>query len=91
MLITGNTKKITAIGKFADCKDVMQWQRSISNHMYWVATSSDGNGELAVAKWKSLLNHIQNIHEGHDDPLFPKCLHPPLTERKKKWLKKGNF
>ncbi|KAJ8043860.1 hypothetical protein HOLleu_11148 [Holothuria leucospilota] len=56
--------------------------------MYWVAASTpDGNGDM-FAKWLSVANHIQNVHD-HDSQLFPKCLHGPLDEpeRKKKWLK----
>uniref|UniRef100_A0A671W0Z0 THAP-type domain-containing protein n=1 Tax=Sparus aurata TaxID=8175 RepID=A0A671W0Z0_SPAAU len=40
---------------------------------------------VTVAKWTSLLNHIQNIHVP-DNPLFPECLHAPSND-KKKWLK----
>jgi hypothetical protein len=51
--------------------------KSIINHLYWAAASSpDQDGELKLAKWKSLCNHIINVHnEGR--------------ERKKKWLKPG--
>ncbi|KAJ8369579.1 hypothetical protein SKAU_G00096070 [Synaphobranchus kaupii] len=38
-----------------------------------------------LAKWTSLLNHVQNVHV-HENQLFPKCLHPPSTA-KSKWLK----
>lgn len=63
-------------------------------HLHWVAASTpDGDGERMLFKWLSLLNHIANIHHGHDnlivklnhqikmlEPvcLFPACVHIPL-------------
>ena len=62
------------------------------NHMFWCAASTDDDDEdLKEAKWLSITNHIMNKHSGHEDPLFPQCLHGRLhgRERKKKWLKPG--
>ncbi|KAK3586073.1 hypothetical protein CHS0354_033196 [Potamilus streckersoni] len=59
--------------------------------MYWVAASTpDGNKSVMLAKWRSLVNHIQNIHDGYGD-LFPKYSHDKLVghKTKKKWLKPG--
>ncbi|XP_051727731.1 uncharacterized protein LOC127500556 isoform X3 [Ctenopharyngodon idella] len=78
------TKKLDAISKKKDCNKIKMWQKSIKNHLYWSASSSS-NGEETVAKWTSLLNHIQNVHV-HKNPLFPQCLHPPSSD-KNKWLK----
>ena len=68
----------------------MAWEKSITNHLYWVASSTkDEEAELREAMWASLVNHMQNIHEGHSD-LFPACLHGDLQEeRPKKWLETG--
>jgi hypothetical protein len=65
--------------------------KSIINHLYWAAASfPDQDGVLKLAKWKSLCNHIINVHNGHS-PLFAICEHGELEgrERKKKWLKPG--
>ncbi|XP_057195137.1 uncharacterized protein LOC130557432 isoform X2 [Triplophysa rosa] len=78
------TKKVDAISKEKDCKKIKMWLKSIKNHLYWSAGGSS-SGEETVAKWTSLLNHIQNVHV-HENPLFPKCLHPPSAD-KYKWLK----
>ena len=75
-----------AIGKKKGCEIVGRWARSISNHMYWCAATSDGDGEMVQQKWFSILNHVANIHEGHGDK-FPKCEHGDLEERE--WIKKG--
>ena len=29
--------------------------------------------------WKSVTNHIQDIHDGHSE-LYPECVHGPLDE-----------
>ena len=58
------------------------------NHMYWSAVSTpDDEGELRIAKWRSVVNHIQNVHEGHGD-LFPECAHGELQGKdgKKRWI-----
>ncbi|XP_037508895.2 uncharacterized protein LOC119385549 [Rhipicephalus sanguineus] len=83
----GVNKKLQTAAKQSDCKELLPWIKSITNHMYWAAASSHGNKELIVPKWKSLLNHVQGIHE-HDDELFPSCLHGKIEPRE--WLKKDS-
>jgi hypothetical protein len=81
----GLSKKLELLAKQKGCENVREWIKSISNHMYWCAASSENeSGDLILAKWLSLGNHLQNIHNGHSD-LFPDCLHPELQERN--WLK----
>jgi solute carrier family 8 (sodium/calcium exchanger) len=82
----GVFKKLEASGKKKKCKQVGDWARSVSNHLYWCAASSEGDGELVLEKWLSVLNHITNIHDGHGK-LFPSCLHGELEDRD--WIKKG--
>jgi len=73
-----------------DCKLLKRWLHSIKNHVYWSATSTT-SGPEKVARWTSVVNHLQNIHV-HDDPLFPKCEHPErATTDANKWLKPGKF
>ncbi|XP_070412113.1 uncharacterized protein [Nothobranchius furzeri] len=82
----GLSKKMTKIAQNKDCAELSRWLRSLKNHIYWTAASSSTPQER-VAKWTSILNHVQNIHS-HDDPVFPRCLHPQRTSRdKSKWLK----
>ncbi|KAJ4930933.1 hypothetical protein JOQ06_025234 [Pogonophryne albipinna] len=51
-----------------------------------VSTPS-GQGAQIVAKWESVVSHVQNVHTGHGD-LFPSCIHGRLEGREshKKWL-----
>lgn len=86
MILSGVFKKLEALGKAKKSEVVGQWARSISNHIYWCAMSSDGNGELVYEKWTSILNHVCNIHEGHGQQ-FQICEHGDLEDRA--WIKKG--
>lgn len=64
-----------AVAKQKDCELAGEWKRSIVNHIYWSASSTkDGDGEMMVEKYKSVLNHIRNIHDGHGEK-YPKCAH----------------
>ena len=42
---------------------------------------------MLEAMWKSVNNHIQDVHDGHSE-LYPECAHGPLDEdeRDKEWL-----
>lgn len=89
-LSTAVQKKVHALAKQKNCDDLLGWEKSINNHVYWVASSTqDQEEELRGAKWNSLGNHIQGIHSGHS-AIFPTCLHGDLQEeRAKNWLKPG--
>lgn len=93
-IFTGLGKKIDAISKGKDCAVVAQWKKSIVNHIFWCAASTDDDdGEMKEAKWLSITNHIINKHNGHDNDRFPRCLHGHLhgREKKKKWLEPGKW
>jgi len=78
-VVKGLIKKLESLGKQRDCKVVQEWTKSILNHLYWSAASST-TGEEAVAKWVSVANHIQNVHE-HENWLFPACLPGDVSDR----------
>ncbi|KAL1434625.1 hypothetical protein MTO96_011490 [Rhipicephalus appendiculatus] len=59
------------------------WIRSIINHLYWVAAMGQGDGDLVVSMWRSLLNQVCDKHDGHDGP-YEKCLHEQLEDRE--WM-----
>ena len=79
----GLSKRIETLGKQRNCEVVLPWRRSSVNHLYWCGCTSK-SGEEAVEKWKSITNHVQNVHH-HDSGLFPVCAHAPLDERS--WLR----
>ena len=89
--LSGIGKKIDALAKQKDCDTAGLWRRSIVNHLYWVAaTAPEGNEDMLEEMWKSVTNHIQDIHIGHGD-LFPECAHGALDEEEgnKEWLEPG--
>ncbi|XP_034070943.1 uncharacterized protein LOC117545323 isoform X2 [Gymnodraco acuticeps] len=84
----GLSKKLLKLTQNKDCDTKLKrWLRSIKNHVYWSATSTT-SGPEKVARWTSLVNHLQNVHV-HDDPLFPKCTHPvgAASDANKPYLK----
>ncbi|XP_052458985.1 uncharacterized protein LOC128017581 isoform X2 [Carassius gibelio] len=86
----GLSKKLEKLSRNKDCQVLRNWLVAIKNHIYWSAMSST-EGPEKVAKWKSLLNHIQNVHI-HEDPVFPKCAHADrVTRDPSKWLKPGTM
>ncbi|KAK5899460.1 hypothetical protein CesoFtcFv8_008940 [Champsocephalus esox] len=74
--------KLAGLKKFAL---VAEWMRSILYHLYWCAATSEGDADMLEARWKSMCNHIANIHV-HENPLFAKCKHGPI---KRKWFEPG--
>lgn len=81
-------KKLLAAGKFRGYEQLARWAQSVSNHLYWCASSSEGNDSEIVPKWVSLCNHVINIHL-HDSEAFPECLHGNLENENKDWILEG--
>ncbi|XP_055062144.2 uncharacterized protein [Misgurnus anguillicaudatus] len=85
----GLSKKVEKISREKDCSLVKKWHKSIINHLYWSATSS-ASGPEKLAKWTSIINHIQDIHT-HSDPAFPRCKHAQrLSKDRRKWFQPGS-
>ncbi|XP_075526246.1 uncharacterized protein LOC142557944 [Dermacentor variabilis] len=82
-VVKGVHKKLLAVAKRNDFKELKEWTQAVGNHLYWSAASSEGHKELIVPKWKSLLNHVRDIHS-HEHALFPSCLHGDIEPRN--WL-----
>ncbi|XP_068757420.1 uncharacterized protein [Montipora capricornis] len=87
-MATNISKKIEALAKKKSCAVLGDWKQSISNHLYWCAASSSGDGKQVEAKWLSISNHVTNVHEGHSQA-FPRCSHGPL-QQERKWLRRGS-
>ncbi|XP_077495750.1 uncharacterized protein LOC144106741 [Amblyomma americanum] len=79
-------KRLVAASKNTGCGDLRHWVQPVVNHLYWCVSVSAGDGKLLVAIWKSMLNHVANVHTGHGDP-YPRCLHDSIPNGK--WLSPG--
>lgn len=92
LLYLGLKKKISSLGKQKGFEIIGLWKRSINNHVYWIASSTpDGNPDIMKAKWRSLLNHLHNIHTDHSEK-FPHCLHDPIPEDDDRdWFQPGKL
>lgn len=82
----GLKKKLAAASKIRGCELIALWSHSIVTHLYHAVVVGAGNGELAVAVWLSMLNHVQDIHDGHSQ-LYRTCQHGQLEPRK--WIYPG--
>ncbi|KAL1276430.1 hypothetical protein QQF64_036053 [Cirrhinus molitorella] len=92
LVTVGLEKALDAAGKERECEDLKLWRPASINHLYWTAASTpNGDADVMEAKWKSMVNHVQDIHE-HDTSAFPCCAHPPLEgeARNKEWLEPGS-
>ena len=81
-------KVLSKIAKEKGNEDIQQWVKACEKHVYWSATTtSNGDGKVIWAKFKSFLSHIVNKHTGLEDPKFNKCAHGEIPDRK--WLDPG--
>ncbi|XP_077551794.1 uncharacterized protein LOC144165999 isoform X2 [Haemaphysalis longicornis] len=82
----GIKKKLVAVSKRAECAELQEWVQPVVNHLYWCVAVSKGDGLLLVAMWRSMLNHVVNVHSGHGDA-YPRCVHDGIPDGK--WLLPG--
>ena len=88
-IVKGLTKKLTKAGKEKGNELILSWVKAIRRHLYWcVLSTKQGFGNLIVAKWKSVVRHIANLHTDHPEPLYKSCPHGPIEPRE--WIKQGN-
>ncbi|CAN7948784.1 unnamed protein product, partial [Ixodes hexagonus] len=79
----GVKKELLAAMRSPTCAELALWSRPVQNHLCWAAASSEGNPDLIVPKWLSVLNHVRDIHN-HRDSRFSSCAHGELEPRD--WL-----
>ena len=88
-VVKGITKKLIKAGKEKGNEKLLVWVKAIRTHLYWCALSTkQGFGDLIIAKWKSVIRHIANLHTNHPDSLYANCPYGPLEPRD--WIKLGD-
>ncbi len=81
-------KKLIQAGKEKGMERIADWVKGIKRHLYWcVLSTKQGFSALIGAKWESIMGHISNMHDNHENKLFTKCAHQELEPRK--WIKPG--
>ncbi|XP_072006315.1 uncharacterized protein [Engystomops pustulosus] len=83
-------KKMLAASKVRSCSTLSAWIAPVKNHLWWSARNSEGNPDLLVEKWVSVIHHAINKHEWSEAQLYHKCSHPPLPNETK-WLKEDSI
>ncbi|CAB4020840.1 Hypothetical predicted protein [Paramuricea clavata] len=82
----GVKKKLLKASKTKKFKEIKLWIGSIVNHVYWVAISTTNEKEREE-KWRSLLNHIMDVHVHEENKIFQRCTHGELDRA---WIKAGS-
>ena len=83
-MFIGAKKKLAHLSTNEECSIIGDWIKNITNHLYWcVASATDGDGEDIIKRWKSLMDHICDIHDDYYHANLS------LQERRKKWLTPG--
>ncbi|KAG0421233.1 hypothetical protein HPB47_002866, partial [Ixodes persulcatus] len=77
----GIKKKIDSVLGTKAHNVLRKWKRTIIRHLYWCARTSNGDGELVLAKWRSIMRHVIDVHV-HIDPLHPACAHGEIKDLK---------
>ncbi|KAH7931627.1 hypothetical protein HPB49_026333 [Dermacentor silvarum] len=57
----GIRKKLATASRRAGCNAILAWTEAIINHLYWCACACGGNGDMLVAAWRSMLNHVRDF------------------------------
>jgi solute carrier family 8 (sodium/calcium exchanger) len=87
--VSGLKKKLLKVAKLKGCEIVKGWVQSITNNIYWIASSTpDGDKDLMLAKFDSVVDHIMDVHS-HSNALFPRCMHGHLEHRE--WITPGKI
>ncbi|KAL9958117.1 hypothetical protein ACROYT_G035088 [Oculina patagonica] len=87
------SKKLGSAANKRGCGELKPWIPSIINHLWWSATTCEGNPELLKEKWCSVIHHVTNRHEWPGNQHYHKCAHEPYTPEafhRKKWLTPGS-
>ena len=83
------SKRLVAAGKASSCRALLPWIQSIINHLWWSAQTCNGDRQLLVEKWTTIVHHIVKVHSWTNCHKFHHCDHDDLsqdTQRKKNWL-----
>ena len=72
------------------CDIINDWLRCIRRPLYWrVQYTIIGFEEFIIARWKSIVRHMDDQNCNPLDPLFLSCAHDEIQERK--WKPIGNI
>ena len=80
MLLKASQNNCWQYAKRRGNEAVRFWMKGIRSHLYWSLLSTElGFGDLIVAKWTSITEHIANKHDDHPNPMFTNCAHGEIA------------
>lgn len=85
----GLKKRLRAAGLKKGNEALLSWLKSVTNHLWYCSKMCNGDDILLHQMWRSMLLHVQNIHEWDFGATKLTCRHLPLTEddqSRKRWL-----
>ncbi|KAG9475535.1 uncharacterized protein [Eleutherodactylus coqui] len=85
--------EVLMAAKHKDCEILYHWVETIRNHIWWSSRTCSKNPDLLIQKWKSVIQHVSNVHEWDGDSDCKACPHPPLPEdvvNSTNWLQKDS-
>ncbi|XP_075692944.1 uncharacterized protein LOC142660247 [Rhinoderma darwinii] len=85
--------EVLLAAKHKDCEILSQWVEAIRNHIWWCSCTCSKNPDLLIQKWKSVIQHVTNVHEWDGDGDCKACHHPPLPEdvlNNTNWMEKDS-
>ncbi|KAE8611309.1 hypothetical protein XENTR_v10012404 [Xenopus tropicalis] len=80
--------KLVKASRRRNCAELCSWIDPTVNHFWWSLKTSNGNVELLLEKWASLVNHVINVHEWPGTTiLYHNCAHSQREMPcERKWL-----
>ncbi|KAM3920552.1 uncharacterized protein RB166_014992 [Leptodactylus fuscus] len=85
--------EVLMAAKHKDCEILYQWVEAIKNHIWWSSCTCCNNPDLLIQKWKSVIQHVANVHRWDSDSDCKACHHPPLPKEvvnNTNWLEEGS-
>ncbi|KAE8595132.1 hypothetical protein XENTR_v10015546 [Xenopus tropicalis] len=83
--------RVAAASKKRNCSELAQWSAPVRNHLWWAVRSCEGNTELMMEKWNSLIYHVIGVHKWRTGALYHGCEHAPQEDEvTRSFLGKGS-
>ncbi|KAJ8048791.1 THAP domain-containing protein 1 [Holothuria leucospilota] len=86
-------KKLTNKARQKGCEELGPRIPAVKNHLWWSAQHCNGDWQMLLEMWQSIVHHVTNVHHWNSGDLFCRCRYDPLSEeeqRVKKWLTPGS-